>query len=122
MVKFVNYNGVDYPIRVSYYALKKLKEKLGRGLSITDDGTDYAVYETLLYYALEKGHKLTYPDEPFPFVIGKPDNPMDMENVMDSIYTEFMKIVPQFFTDGNVEAPELGEKKEGGEDEKKQIP
>ena len=119
MVKFIKYNGEDYPIRISYYSLKKLKEKLGRGLSITDDGTDYTVYETLLYYALEKGHKLTYPDKPFPFVIGEPNNVMDMENVMDAVYSEFMQLVPQFFTDGNVEAPELGNKEVGVEDGKK---
>lgn len=86
----------QYPIRVSYYALKMLKEDLGRGLTLTDDGTDYAAYETLLYYALKKGHQKVTPTEPFIFTKDM------MEDIMDEVYTAFMKVVPEFFADENI--------------------
>lgn len=88
----------QFPIRVSYYALKMLKEKLGRGLTLTDDGTDYEAYETLLFYSLKKGHDKTYPGKDFPF------KEEQMEDIMDEVYTEFMQIIPKFFSDKEIEA------------------
>jgi len=99
MVKYINYEGKDYPIRISYYALKKLKETLGRSLSAEDDGTDYEVYETLLFYGLQKGHQKMSPEETFPF------KREDMEDVMDEVYIDFMKLVPQFFSELATEEP-----------------
>jgi len=98
-----------YPVRVSYYALKMLKEDLGHGLSITDDGTDYEAYETLLFYALKKGHQKVTPEVEFPF------KKEDMEDIMDEVYFEFMQIVPEFFSDSTLEA----KKERKGKDEEK---
>ena len=106
MVKYIAYQGKEYPIRVSYYALKMLKEELGRSLNVNDDGTDYQAYEILLYYALKKGHQKVHFGEPFPFVKGEPDNPMDVENVMDEVYFKFIGLVPQFFSDTMLEEEE----------------
>ena len=102
MVRYITYEEEEYPVRVSYFALKKLKEDLGRGLSATDDGTDYEAYEKLLYYALQKGHQKMKQEFTF--------KKEDMEDVMDEVYVEFMKIVPEFFSDMTLDA----EAKRGG--------
>jgi hypothetical protein len=120
MIKFITYTdpitvtkqnpeGVakQYPIRVSYYALKMLKEELGRGLSPTDDGTDYTAYEALLFYALKKGHQKVTPEKEFTF------KREQMEDMMDEVYFQFMKLVPLFFSDEVVE-PKDSNKKGGG--------
>ena len=98
MVRYITYEEQELPIRVSYFALKKLKEDLGRGLSIEDDGTDYAAYETLLFYALEKGHQKMK----LPFTFKKED----MEDIMDEVYFDFMKLIPEFFSDLKLEESE----------------
>jgi hypothetical protein len=99
----------EYPIRVSYYALKMLKEELGRGLLPTDDGTDYAAYECLLFYALKKGHQKVTPEVDFPFTKDQ------MEDVMDEVYFDFMKIVPEFFSDETLEPKQILKRKVTGE-------
>ena len=101
-----------YPIRVSYFALKMLKADLGHGLSITDDGTDYEAYETLLYYALKKGHQKVTPEAEFPFTKDQ------MEDIMDEVYTSFMKIVPEFFSDENLEEPKQAMKRKAPSEKK----
>lgn len=90
----------DYPIRISYYALKMLKEELGRGLLINDDGTDYAAYETLLFWGLRRGHQKLTPKEPFPFVRD------EIVEIMDEVYFDFMKLVPDFFADETLKETE----------------
>ena len=104
MIKFITFEEKQYPIRVSYYALKMLKEELGRGLSPTDDGTDYAAYESLLFYALKKGHQKVHPELPFEF------KREQMEDVMDEVYFAFMKLVPLFFSDETVEPKDITKK------------
>ena len=88
MFKELTYKGKELPIRVSYYALKKLKLKLGRTLS-ADDDSDYEGYEVLLYYALEAGHKKA--KMAFNFKL------KEMEEMMDEVYFPFMKMIPLFF-------------------------
>jgi hypothetical protein len=89
MVKFLKYKGQDIPIRVSYYALKMLKEKLGKSLmDITDD--DFDAWEVLLFYSLESGYRGI--DKPFPYKEQK-----DIMDVADEVFFDFMEILPQFF-------------------------
>jgi hypothetical protein len=105
MIKFLDYatwkDGKEstekVPIRVSYLGLKKLKESLGRSISPTDDGTDYEAYERLLFHSLETGYKFT--NTPFPFKID------EMEMVMDSLFIQFMEIMPEFFGDVTTDPP-----------------
>jgi len=88
MVKYLKINGKDHPIRVSYYALKMVKEKLGK--SIADMGTDYFdVQEMLLFYSLKKGAEIEGIE--FTFTLEQ------MESVMDEVYMDFMTIIPEFF-------------------------
>ncbi len=89
MVKFLKYNGKDIPIRVSYYALKMLKEKLGKSLTdITDD--DFDAWELLLFYSMESGYRGI--EQPFPY-----EEPKDILNIIDEVFFEFMELLPQFF-------------------------
>jgi hypothetical protein len=77
-----------FPIRVSYYVLKMLKEKDGIDFNnIPDD--DYKAQESLLFYALEKGHK----------VMGLPFNIKreQMEDIIDYCWQDFVKLIPEFF-------------------------
>ena len=92
-VEYLDYtNGVGekkkLPIRVSYYALKKVKEDTNKSLSDVKDD-DFDVYESLLYHSLSKGHQV----EGMSFNLKK----ADMEDVMDQVYFQFMKVVPKFF-------------------------
>jgi len=101
-LKNLDGNKIKLPIRVSYYALKMLKEELGRSLTKDDDGTDYAAYECLLYWSLKKGHEKLYPTIPFPFTREQ------SEDLMDEVYFEFMKIVPEFLSDEVAEPKKKG--------------
>jgi hypothetical protein len=105
MVKYLKINGKDHPIRVSYYALKMLKEKTGKSLE-NMESTDFETYEILLYYALERGAKKM--GIPFEFQMDQ------MEDVMDEVFFEFMKLIPEFFPNLEPMNPgEAGKKKSG---------
>ena len=105
MIRYLKFENQELPIRISYYALKRLKLDLGRSFSTDDDGTDYEVYETLLYYALKKGYEKT--DKEFPF------SKDDMEKIMDEVYFDFLRLIPEFFEDMSISAEEL--KVKGGD-------
>ena len=104
MVKFLKINGADHPVRISYYALKMLKEKTGKALSkIADD--DFESYETLLFYSLKKGAQATGGEFTF--------KETDMEDVMDEVFMDFMALIPLFF------APPQPTEMTGGNKQKK---
>lgn len=86
-----------YPVRVSYYALKMIKSKLGRTLSVTDDGTDYEAYEALFYYSLIDGWKKVHPTMEFPFT------EEESIDILRDVFFEFMKMLPAFLSDENLE-------------------
>lgn len=122
MIRFLDYTKLNesgdtvvekLPIRVSYYALKMLKEKLGRGLLLGDDGTDYDAYEELLFWSLRRGYQLI--NQPMPF------ERTDMAEVMDAVYFQFMKVIPEFFSDGEEEEDKT-KKGKGEVVEKKRKP
>jgi len=88
MVKFLKYKNEDIPIRVSYYALKMLKEKMGKSLTTLADD-DFEAWEILLFYGLESGYRAM--DKPFPYT------PADSVDIADELFFEFMAVLPQFF-------------------------
>jgi len=89
MIKYLEIQGEDRPIRISYIGLKKLKAKLGRSISPTDDGTDYEAYEALLFFSLEKGHEIEKKEMPFKWE--------EREALMDEVFMDFLELVPEFF-------------------------
>ena len=92
MVKFLTYKEKKLPIRVSYFALKMMKDKI-TGPEITDasnlDNFGFEQQEQLLYYGLVSGHKAT--GEVMPF------KQEDMEDILDECYFDFLKMLPDFF-------------------------
>lgn len=86
-VDYITYKEGKYPIRVGYYALKKLKA-LGKDITNLDEG-DFELYEDLLFYSLEQGHRIE--DKEFSF------ERKDMEMVLDLCFTEFLPKVQAFF-------------------------
>jgi hypothetical protein len=95
MVKHITYKGKKYPVRIGYYALKKVKEEFSKGLADIEEG-DIEVYEPLLFYGLKQGAKVE--GEDFDFKLE------DMEQVLDECFFEFIKIIPLFFQEGGEEA------------------
>jgi hypothetical protein len=94
MVQYISYRGKKYPIRVSYYVLKHLKEETGKGLEAIDD-QDFEVYEAVLFYALIAGNQ---------FENGKMESPIkreEMEMVLDECFFDFIEKIPKFFPDNN---------------------
>jgi catalase len=92
MYKTINIKGKEYPVRVSYIVLKRVKEDTGKALEQVT-GNDFEVYESLLYYALQQGAKAA--DKADPGFEKK-----DMEEMLDACFFEFVKIIPDFFPEG----------------------
>ena len=87
MVKFINYQEKQYPVRVSYWAMKALKEKSGKRFEEIDE--DVALYEPLFFAALQAGawemnQELTIKED-------------DIAKVLDSCFFEFISFIPEFF-------------------------
>lgn len=97
MIKLLNYKGKEIPIRISYYALKMLKEKLGKSLQdIAND--DFEAFEILIFYSIESGYRFL--DQKFPYEFEK-----DAVNLTDVLFFEFLKIIPEFFPDTEFQQP-----------------
>jgi hypothetical protein len=88
MVKFIKYKNEDIPVRVSYYALKMLKEKVNKSISTLNE-EDFEAWETLLYYSIVSGYRAIDKECPY--------KPEDSENIADEVFFEFMKVIPAFF-------------------------
>jgi hypothetical protein len=93
MIEKITYNEKQYPVRVSYYALKHVSKELSNGDEVLEidelmDG-DITVLEPLLYHSLVAGHKIEGREMELPRD--------EMEFVLDQCMTEFMEVVPNFF-------------------------
>jgi hypothetical protein len=84
-------NGEKLPVRIAYSALKKFKEETGKSLMSEDALKDIfsGDVEVLLYYSLQKGFKV----EGRPFEYKKED----MEDILDEVLFDFIKLIPLFF-------------------------
>ena len=107
MVKQITYKGKEYPVRVSYLALKMVSKKTGQDLSKMDTNNfDPETQEELLYWSLKSGANAT--DSPFEF---KKEH---MEDVLDECFLDFVQMIPEFF-------PEKKKPSEKDEESKKEI-
>lgn len=108
-VKFVTFRKKKYPVKLGYAALKKFKANVGKDVekAMTEDNLE--VYEPLLFYALEMGHK--YTEKEFVFQDGdkKPITIDDMEMMLDDCLFEFIELVPGFFP--NLQKTQASQKK-----------
>lgn len=105
MVQYINYKGEKYPVRISYYAIKKLKDE-GKNIQLgVDDQSlasmDAEILEILLYHSLIAGAKAENKEMELPRE--------EMEWVLDECMLEFIKLLPLFFpkaeNEKNVESP-----------------
>lgn len=86
MVEYIEVFGKQYPVRVGYYVMKKIKEKhgksLGEALQAAQD--DPSIHETILMAALQMGayaekQDLDLTDE-------------DMPMVLDLVFPQYLKL------------------------------
>jgi len=96
MVKYLTINGKQVPVRISYYALKKVKETLGRDVS-NMKADDYELFEHLLLYSLQKGAQIEKVECSFTLE--------NIEEAMDEVYFDFVKLIPEFFNAADLLLP-----------------
>lgn len=101
MVEYINYQKKRYPIRISYYALKRVQQEFKVSLEKITESGDMGVYEALLFHGLTKGAQVT--GEPMKFTREQ------IEDVMDEVFFEFMELMPKFFPNYTKEKGKLGE-------------
>lgn len=95
-VKFVEFREQKYPVKLGYAALKKFQADVGENVEKALSSGKMDVYEPLLYYALEMGHR--YTDQEFKFKDSKkPIKKEDMELMLDDCLFEFVELIPGFF-------------------------
>jgi len=88
-VEYVTYKRKKLPVKVGYYALKRMQK--AHGVSMDAIQGDLSLYEPLLFYSLERGHKIE--GKEFNFKLE------DMEDVLEECFFEFVTILPSFFPD-----------------------
>ncbi len=91
MIKTVSYKGKKYPLRITYSVLKRVKADLGRDFRDDPEDFDYDGFETLTYYAIQKGCK----DAGKEFDIKKED----MEDVLDEAMSQVIDALAAFSRD-----------------------
>jgi hypothetical protein len=93
MIQYITYKGNKYPLRVSYYAIKRFELESGKKLSQLDD--NFANLEILLWYSLEAGAKATNT------VLHL--NREDCEFILDESMTEFSNAIQDSFAPSSSE-------------------
>lgn len=87
MVQYITYKEKQYPIRVSYRALKTLS---GQGVEKLMSGDfDMGAFEPLLWAALESGHTA----EKKTLELKRED----VEDILEECFTDFVGLLPLFF-------------------------
>lgn len=87
IVQHITYKGEKWPVRISYYCIKKFQEETKRDISEVDK--DISLLEVLLWYGLVAGHsaenkQITLKRE-------------EMEFILDESMNEFNDIIMSFF-------------------------
>ena len=94
IVQYISYRDEKWPVRISYYALKKFQEETGKNIEELDK--DIALLEVLLWYALIAGHQA----EKKPMTLKRED----MEFILDESLDEFNLAMVSFFPTNTGEA------------------
>lgn len=84
MFELIILNGVQYPVRGSYYVLKHFRLETGRDLDSFDNLTDI---EPVLYFSLIAGHRAAGKEMPF--------KREDMEYLIDLNLQSILKDLPK---------------------------
>ncbi len=114
MIKYITYKKQELPVRISFYALKMVKEETDKSLlsgkEIENDEL-LEVLEPLLFYGLKAGHEAE--DKDFNIEREKVDF------ILDANLGKFVKMLPEFFKQMRGEVAEPGESDEVQATEKK---
>jgi hypothetical protein len=87
IVQYITYKGEKWPVRISYYAIKKFQEETKKDISELDK--DIAFLEILLWYGLIAGHIA----ETKPMTLKREE----MEFILDESMNEFNEAILSFF-------------------------
>jgi hypothetical protein len=88
-VEHITYKKKRLPVKMGYYALKMLQKE--NGASMDQIQEDFSLYEPLLFYCLEQGHKVQKKELTLTM--------KDMEEVLEECFFEFIGLIPNFFPD-----------------------
>ena len=86
-VEHIHYKNKKLPVKLGYYALKMLQKDKGVGMEALE--SDLSLYEPLLFYSLEQGHRVNKKE--FSLTME------DMVDVLDDCFFEFVSLIPKFF-------------------------
>lgn len=87
IVQYITFKGEKWPVRISYYSIKKFQEETGKSIEELDK--DISLLEVLLWYGLIAGHTA----EQKPMTLKRED----MEFILDESMNEFNSILLSFF-------------------------
>lgn len=87
IVQYITYKGEKWPIRISYYSIKKFQDETKRDISEIDK--DISLLEVLLWFGLIAGHTA----EGKPMTLRRDE----MEFILDESMNEFNEIILTFF-------------------------
>jgi len=104
-IGYIKFNGETFPVKVGYGVLKKLQVQTGKDVDLSKLGSDMVMYEKILWYALEVGRRVENR------INGTDDVKLTltedmMEDVLEECYMPFMRMIPDFFTDDDLEKQE----------------
>lgn len=88
-VEHIKYKNKKYPVKLGYYALKMMQKEHGASMDAIQG--DISLYEPLLFYSLEQGHKIEKKEFTFKME--------DMELMLEDVFFEFVGLIPKFFPD-----------------------
>lgn len=88
MINSIKFKGKNYPYRIGYRALKKVKAKLGREFEMSEDNLDYEALELLMFYAIETGCRQA--EQEFDLKIE------DMEMLLDESFVDILEGIRAF--------------------------
>jgi len=91
MILYLDYDKQKLPVRISYSVLKKIKRDTGKDFEDFQEEGDIEVYEPVLFYGLQSGHKGDKVEGEFPYKLE------DMEDILDECFPEFIEMFSKFF-------------------------
>ena len=97
-VEHIKYKGKRLPVKMGYHALKMMQKE--HGASMEQVQGDISLYEPLLFYSLQQGHKIEKKEFNLKFE--------DMEDVLEECFFEFVGLIPKFFPDAEKLMGEAG--------------
>ena len=107
MIKYLEYEGKKYPIRVTHWAYAQVEARTGKSMQQLSQMQADDLY-LLLYYSMKLGAMKAKQEQAFDL------KEEDMPMVMDEVYFDFVQMIPEFLPK-NLKAPLAGAMKKATE-------